>query len=91
MEKKEEEGSGRKVGGQVKTPPQRHRHWRQAQRQDLWRQAACHATVMSASSQDLGARIYGAETCKLGVTKDGAELRVQILKSYLQRHIYEKI
>ena len=34
-------------------------------------------------AQDLGARIYGAEKCKLGATNDGAELRVQILKSYL--------
>jgi len=34
-------------------------------------------------AQDLGAKIYGAETCKLGATNDGAELRVQILKSYL--------
>ena len=42
-------------------------------------------------SQDLGAKIYGAETCKLGATNDGAELRVQILKSYLQGHICEKI
>ena len=41
--------------------------------------------------QDLGAKIYGAEMCKLGVTNDGAELRVKILKAYLQRHIYEKI
>ena len=34
-------------------------------------------------ARDLGAKIYGAETCKLGATNDGAELRVQILKSYL--------
>ena len=34
-------------------------------------------------AQDLGAKIYGAKTCKLGATNDGAELRVQILKSYL--------
>ena len=26
--------------------------------------------------QDLGIKIYGAETCKLGATNDGAELRV---------------
>ena len=32
---------------------------------------------------DLGARIYCAETCKLGATNDDAELRVQILKAYL--------
>ena len=40
-------------------------------------------------AQDLGAKIYGAETCKLGATNDGAELRVQILKSYLLGHICE--
>ena len=34
-------------------------------------------------AQDLGAKIYGAETCKLGITNDGAELKVQILKAYL--------
>ena len=32
-------------------------------------------------AQDLSARIYGAETCKLGATNNDAELRVQILKS----------
>ena len=41
-------------------------------------------------AQHLGARIYDAETCKLGATNDGAELRVQILKSYLWGHICEK-
>ena len=35
-------------------------------------------------AQDLGAKIYGVKTCKLGATNDGAELRVQISKSYLQ-------
>ena len=34
-------------------------------------------------AQDLGAKIYGTETCKLGATNNGAELMVQILKSYL--------
>ena len=34
-------------------------------------------------AQDLGAKIYGAETCNLGATNDGTELRVQILKAYL--------
>ena len=34
-------------------------------------------------AQDLGASIDGAEKCKLGASNDGAELRVQILKSYL--------
>ena len=34
-------------------------------------------------AQDLGAKIYGAETCKLGATNNGAKLRVQILKAYL--------
>ena len=42
-------------------------------------------------AQDLGAKIYGAETSKLGATNDGAELRVQILKAYLQGHICEKL
>ena len=27
-------------------------------------------------AQDLGAKIYGIETCKIGATNDGAELRV---------------
>jgi hypothetical protein len=40
---------------------------------------------------DLGAKPFGAETCNLGATNDGAELRVQILKSYLQGHICEKL
>ena len=42
-------------------------------------------------AQDLGAKIYGAETSKLGATNDHAELRVQILKLYLHGHIYEKL
>ena len=41
--------------------------------------------------QDLGASNDGAETCNLDASNDGTELRVQILKSYLQGHIYEKI
>ena len=40
-------------------------------------------------AQDLGASKDGTETCKLGVSNDDAELRVQILKSYLQEHICE--
>ena len=40
-------------------------------------------------AQDLDAKIYDAETCKLGVTNDNAELRVHILKIILQGHIYE--
>ena len=40
-------------------------------------------------AQDLDAKIYGAETCKLGASNDDTELRVQILKSYLQGHICE--
>ena len=40
-------------------------------------------------AQNLGAQIYGAETCKLSATNDGAELRVQILKAYLKGHICE--
>ena len=40
-------------------------------------------------AQDLGVKIYGAEMCKLGVINNGAELRVQILKAYPQRHICE--
>ena len=40
-------------------------------------------------AQNLCAKIYGAETCKLGATNDGTELRVQILKAYLQGHICE--
>ena len=40
---------------------------------------------------DLGAKPFGAETCKLGATNDDAELRVQILKAYLQGCIYEKL
>ena len=38
-------------------------------------------------AQDLGAGLYSAETCKLGATNDDAELRVQILKAYLQGYI----
>ena len=41
-------------------------------------------------AQDQGAKIYGAETCKLGATNDDAEVRVQILKAYLQGHICDK-
>ena len=37
-------------------------------------------------AQDLGAKIYSAETCKLGATNDSAELKVQILKTYLHRY-----
>ena len=40
-------------------------------------------------TQDLDAKIYGAETCKLCATNYGAELRVQILKAYLQGYICE--
>ena len=40
-------------------------------------------------AQDLGASNDGAEQCKLGASNDNAELRVQILKSYLQGHICE--
>ena len=40
-------------------------------------------------AQDLGASNDGAEQCKLGASNYGAELRVQILKSYLQGHICE--
>jgi len=41
-------------------------------------------------AQDLGIKIYGAETCKLGATNNDTELRIHILKSYLQGHICEK-
>ena len=43
------------------------------------------------STQDLGVKSFGVETCKLGATNDGAEIRVQILKEYLQEHICEKL
>ena len=39
--------------------------------------------------QDLGASNDSAEKCKFGASISGAELRVHILKSYLQRHIYD--
>ena len=50
---------------------------------------------------ELGAKIYSAElpakspprqrgAQEVGASNDGVELRVQILKSYLQRHICEK-
>ena len=42
-------------------------------------------------AQELGARDTGAEMCKLDASNDGAELRVQILKSFLQRRICEKL
>ena len=38
-------------------------------------------------AQDLGTKIYGAETYKLGATNDGAELRVQIL-NHTSRDIF---
>ena len=41
-------------------------------------------------AQDLGASNDCAEQCKLGASNYGAELRVQILKSYLQGHICKK-
>ena len=41
-------------------------------------------------AQELGASNDGDETCKLGASNDGAELRVQILKYFLQGHICEK-
>ena len=34
-------------------------------------------------AQELGASNAGTETCKLSASNDGAELRVQILKSYI--------
>lgn len=40
---------------------------------------------------DLGAKPVGAETCKLGATNDGAELRVQILKAYLRGVFVKKL
>ena len=40
---------------------------------------------------DLGVKPFGAETCNLGVTNDDTKLKVQILKAYLQEHIYEKL
>jgi len=42
-------------------------------------------------AQDLGANNDGAEQCKLGASDDGAEIRVQILKSFLQGRICEKL
>jgi len=42
-------------------------------------------------AQDLGAKTFGAETCKLGATNDDAEIRVEILKEYLQGYICEKL
>ena len=42
-------------------------------------------------AQDLGAKIYGTEKCKIGATNNAVELRVQILKAYLQGHICEKL
>ena len=38
-------------------------------------------------AQELDAWDAGAEMCKLGASNDGVELRVQILKSFLQGHI----
>ena len=80
----------------------RHRWWRRAymsQRHRFWRRGlGLGANVAVAwqaprrrrslrRAQDLSVKICGAETCKLGATNDDAELRVQILKSYLQEHI----
>jgi len=41
--------------------------------------------------QDLGAKNYGAETCKLGANYSSAEVRVYILKVYLQGCICKKL
>ena len=40
-------------------------------------------------AQDLGASNDDVEKCKFGASNDDVELRVQILKSYFQRHIYD--
>ena len=84
------------VGAGVKTPPRRHKSWRRARRQDLRRQARIYGVDLPTKSpprlrraQDLSVSSDGTEQCKLGASNNGAELRVQILKSYLQGHICE--
>ena len=61
----------------------------------MWRQGACQITATFSLTptwpQNLGAICTGAETCKLDVNYSGAEMRVYILKSYLQGHICEKL
>ena len=49
-EKEKKEASGRKGGGWIKTPPWRHRSWRHARRQKLWRHGGCHVNATSAST-----------------------------------------
>ena len=50
-------------------------------------------TIKSSSrlrrARDLSTSNDGTKQCKLGASNDGAEIRVHILKSYLQRHICE--
>ena len=103
-EKEEEEGSGRKVGAGLKhhlgaidlgAKLGPNNHGAKIYGTELG--AKIYGAKLPAKSpprlrraQDLGARIYGAKTCKLGANNNGAELRVQILKAYLQGHICEK-
>ena len=92
-EKEEEEGSGRKVGGRVKTPPPDAKLGAKIYGAKLG--ARIYGAELPAKSpsrlrraQDLSASNDGAKKCKLGASNDDAELRVHILKSYL--HIYKK-
>ena len=84
-EKKEEEGSGRKVGPRLKHHLGAIDH---GDKLDVKIYGAklgvgIYGVKLPTKSpprlcwaQDLGARIYGVEKCKLGTTNDGAELRV---------------
>ena len=93
--KEEEEGSGRKVGLGLK-------HHLGVIDHGAKLGVKIYGAELGARIYDakLGARIYGAElpakspprlrrAQDLDASNDGAELRVQILKSYLQRYICE--
>ena len=81
------EKEGRKEERKEMDPPvrlaRRQDLWRQTRRQDLRVKLPTKSPPRLCRAQDLGAKINDDETCKLGATNDGAELRVQILKAYL--------
>ena len=87
-EKEEEESSSRKVGAEVKTPPRRHRSWRQARRQDLRRQGRRQDLRCQAWRQDLWRRA-ACQVTATSASNPRPRRRVHILKSYLQGHIYD--
>ena len=99
-EKEEEEGSGKKIGAGLKhhlgaidlgVVLGTNNHGTKIYGANIYgAKLPARSPPRQRRAQVLCAKIYGAETCKLGATNDGAELRVQILKAYLQGHICEK-